>query len=102
MTASSIQIGSHLVPQIKYQQIKPGDFLCTYEVLTTRPDFLFLEFSQKYASFYQRKELNKMFHGEVIVRKYPREGIYQIAHGDFTLAFEVGNAGFQRHDVRLL
>lgn len=82
MVSSSIKLGPYTVPKISYGDVKPGDFLCTYEALTTRADLLFIESAQKYASWKKRPELNKMFHAEIILEKYPRIGVYKIAHAD--------------------
>lgn len=78
----AIEIGTHKILKIRYDEIQPGDFLCTYEALTTRADLLFLETILKCANPCRPKELNKMFHAEVIIDKYPHLGLYKIAHAD--------------------
>lgn len=78
----SINLGSHKILHISYDQIEPGDFVCTYEALNTRKDLLLLENILYYANPQRASELNKMFHAEVIIQKYPRIGLYKIAHAD--------------------
>ncbi len=76
----AINIGSYRVKQIKYEQIEPGDLVCTFEALSTNPKILTIVFFQKCIKLRNRGELNKMFHFEAVVGKYPRKGIYRIAH----------------------
>lgn len=98
ITAPSIRIGQHLVRRIGYEQIRPGDLVCTYEALTTRPDLLAIRTLQKYATFSHRPELNKMFHFEVIVDKHPRLGAFRIAHADgSTQKVGMQNDNFKDH-----
>jgi len=95
---STIRIGQHQIARIEYDQIQPGDLICTYEALTTRPDLLAINTLQKYATFFHRPELNKMFHFEVIAGKYPRLGAYRIAHADgSTKKVGLQNDNFKDH-----
>lgn len=82
MSFDSITIGSQRVRRMDYDQVKPGDFVCTYEALTTRPDLRIFQSLMSRIGLFYRPELNKMFHTEIIVDKYSRKGIYQIAHAD--------------------
>lgn len=77
-----IKIGPRQIFQMRYQDIAPGDLICTYEVLTTRPDLLNIRHMQTYATFSHRPELNRLFHTAVIVQTYPRAGMCRIAHAD--------------------
>ncbi len=79
---SSIKIGPHRLHRLEYNQIEPGDLVCTYEALTTRSDLQAIECLQNWANLSYRPELNKMFHAEIVVDVFPRSGVCQIAHAD--------------------
>lgn len=80
-----IQLGSYHAPKVGYDQIQPGDLVCTYEALSTNPKIEKLVSFQKWSSCRSRGELNKMFHWAIVVGTYPRKGVYRIAHVEGSL-----------------
>jgi len=96
--STSIKIGQHNLSKIECDDIRPGDFICTYEALTTRSDLLAIESLQKLTSLKKRPELNKMFHAEIVLHKYPRSGMYRVAHANgSTKRVVLENDNFKAH-----
>lgn len=77
-----LTIDNSLLCRVQYDDIQPGDLLCSYEHTTTRTDLLGMKFLLDIASFGQKKELNRMFHTQIVLKAYPRSGVFQVAHAD--------------------
>lgn len=82
--SNCIRLGRHVVHRIDPSQVQPGDFLCTYEPLTTRSDLRAVYALLKLANFTRSPQFNHMFHAAVVVKKYPRRGYFLIANADGT------------------
>jgi hypothetical protein len=96
--SGELRVGAYRIPRMRYDQIEPGDIVVTYEALTTRQDLLAFRTLMRRAQLFDRPELNKMFHAEVIVHAYPRPGMCQIAHAEgATRQVLIQEEDFQAH-----
>jgi hypothetical protein len=80
-SSTDLVVGEHRFKKIGYDELKPGDIVCTYESTTTNPTILKTISLQKMIA---KRSFHKMLHFEVIVEKLPRDGMYRIAHASGT------------------
>src|SRR3990167_6613719 len=81
-SATTLTIDRYSLPKMRYDEIEPGDLICSFEQIITRTDLLGLKFLLDLSSFGAKCDLNRLFHAQIILHKYPRDGVFQIAHAD--------------------
>jgi hypothetical protein len=77
-----LRIGGHQISRMRYDQIEAGDIVVNYEALTTRPDLLAMQNWMRWTKVFNRPELKKMLHVEVVLQTYPRSGVCRVAHAE--------------------
>lgn len=75
-----LTVGGHSFQKIPYDAMEPGDIICTYESTSTVPSVIEATEFQKMLNSSDKQDLHKMLHFEVILKKHPRAGVYDIAH----------------------
>ena len=77
-----INLGVCYLSRIGYNDVKPGDIVCTYEPLSTNRKIQKLANFQNIISLFKRPKLSRTFHFEIITKKLAKTGCYEIAHVD--------------------
>lgn len=75
-----LHVGKYNFCRLPYDALQPGDLVCTYESTSTAPSVVETIHYQKMILSGDQKALHKMLHFEIIVKKHPRAGVYDVVH----------------------